>query len=239
MVAPAGHTSFQQWYQDLVCPLRSCVIVAFHSFHRLTLKDWSSSIPFRNPAGQNQLNRGEASYLTFPTVCLFFCSVGVYGHVHVCAPQAVCEVKREGKGFPPPATTYTHTHTHIQLGWIKCSIKGWGAHATSFSLDSWQDHSHTLAHILRWLSRLPVSTSCFCSHGWTTALLLHCTKWGQITSKLSQQRVERPQNIVDRGLILKSKVIFLTLSLQCVSEKPTFLEDLKNKHHSMGNVMKF
>lgn len=132
----------------------SALLSAFHSFHSSTLKSRSSSVLFRDPAEQNQLDRGQASFFFFtffynivPTACLFFCCM--------CVPS---EVKRAEKGFPQSAIRNGGTQACTdkkyaeQLCWIKCFLKG-GQHATRFT--------RSLAHKVIWLSRLPVSTSCF------------------------------------------------------------------------------
>lgn len=137
----------------------SALLSAFHSFHSSTLKSRSSSVLFRNPTEQNQLDRGQASFFSLLFFITSFQQL-VFSFV-VCVCTGMCapsEVKRAEKGFPQSAIRNGRTQACTdkkyaeQLCWIKCFLKG-GQHATHFA--------RSLAHKVIWLSRLPVSTSCF------------------------------------------------------------------------------
>ena len=112
--------------------------------------------PSEIPAGQNQLDRGEASYLTFPTVCLFF-SPGVCVCAGMCKrvrPSSCVWGQAGGKRVSSTsdkewhrhacAHTHTHTHTHTHVH-TQLSMKGRKMQLV-YRRVPWEAHSHTRAH---------------------------------------------------------------------------------------------
>lgn len=130
----------------------SALLSAFHSFRHLRAEAHPSCSEIPLSRTSSTEDRPLFFFFTFfynivPTACLFFCCM--------CVPS---EVKRAEKGFPQSAIRNGGTQACTdkkyaeQLCWIKCFLKG-GQHATRFT--------RSLAHKVIWLSRLPVSTSCF------------------------------------------------------------------------------